>query len=420
MKKGIRNTAKRVFKSKDGKTLAANFGYLSLLKVAGYIFPFLTMPYLARVLGVEGIGKIAFASSIIIWFQTLADWGFNFTATRDIAQNRDDKEKVSEIFSKVLWGRIVLVVISFVVLLVSIAFVSKFRENWAMLLVTFLLIPGHILFPEFLFQGLEKMKYTTIFNLLIKFIFTVAVFIFIHDKDDVLIQPLLLSLGYVLSGIIAMYMVIVKWGIKVHHIPMRSTFAYIRSNTDIFINQIMPNLYNSFPVVLLGFWHGDFAVGIYDVGRKFLQLIWQFMSVISRTFFPFLARRLDKHSAYAKGFILLSLCMSVMLFIFAPILIKWFFGTEFTDSIIVLRIISLSLVFLAMSSVYGSSYLLLIHKEKLLRNITLVASVVGFGLVFPLVYYYDNVGNACIYLLATVILGSLSMYYAVKSKKQYD
>lgn len=420
MKKGIRNTAKRVFKSKDGKTLAANFGYLSLLKVAGYIFPFLTMPYLARVLGVEGIGKIAFASSIIIWFQTLADWGFNFTATRDIAQNRDDKEKVSEIFSKVLWGRIVLVVISFVVLLVSIAFVSKFRENWAMLLVTFLLIPGHILFPEFLFQGLEKMKYTTIFNLLIKFIFTVAVFIFIHDKDDVLIQPLLLSLGYVLSGIIAMYMVIVKWGIKVHHIPMRSTFAYIRSNTDIFINQIMPNLYNSFPVVLLGFWHGDFAVGIYDVGRKFLQLIWQFMSVISRTFFPFLARRLDKHSAYAKGFILLSLCMSVMLFIFAPILIKWFFGTEFTDSIIVLRIISLSLVFLAMSSVYGSSYLLLIHKEKLLRNITLVASVVGFGLVFPLVYYYDNVGNACIFLLATVILGSLSMYYAVKSKKQYD
>lgn len=414
----IQNIVKRVAESKDGKTLLANFSYLSLLKIAGYVFPFLTMPYLARVLGVVGIGKIAFASSVIIWFQTLADWGFNLTATRDIAQNRNDIEKVSEIFSTVLWGRILLVVISFVALLLSIVLVPQFNEDKAILLITFLSVPGYILFPEFLFQGLEKMKFTTIFNLLIKLVFTIAVFLFIQDEEDYLIQPLLLSLGYIVSGIIAMYMVICKWNIKLRYIPIRKTIKAIKVNTDVFINQLMPNLYNSFPVVLLGFYHGNAAVGIYDAGRKFIQIIYQFMSVLSRTFFPFLARRLDKHSFYAKMYILISLGMSVMLFIFAPVLINLFYGSEFEDSVIILRIVSVSLLFLAISSVYGASYLLLIHEERLLRNITLIASVIGFSLAFPLVFYFNSIGNACIYLVSTMLLGSLSMYYSLKIKNK--
>ena len=102
----------RLQKSKEGKTVVSNFGYLSLLQIAGYIFPLITMPYLARVIGASGFGKIAFASAIILWIQTIADWGFNFTATRDVAQNRDNKKKVSEIFSNVLWARCLLTFIS--------------------------------------------------------------------------------------------------------------------------------------------------------------------------------------------------------------------------------------------------------------------------------------------------------------------
>ena len=45
--------------NKDAKTLAGNFMWLSLLQVAGYVFPLITLPYLARVIGVDGFGKIA-------------------------------------------------------------------------------------------------------------------------------------------------------------------------------------------------------------------------------------------------------------------------------------------------------------------------------------------------------------------------
>ena len=148
---------KTLLSSKDGKVLFSNFSYLFLLQIAGYVFPLLTLPYLARVIGVDNFGRIAFASAIMVWIQTVADWGFNYTATRDVAKNRENKEKVSEIFSNVLWARCTLVLLSFIVLLILLCIVPQFRDNSEVILVTFLMIPGHVLFPDWFFQAIERM-----------------------------------------------------------------------------------------------------------------------------------------------------------------------------------------------------------------------------------------------------------------------
>src|SRR5690554_5051167 len=94
----VREINARLRRSKDGKALVGNFSYMMLLQISGYVFPLLTIPYLARVIGVDGFGKIAFAAAVVVWFQALTDWGFNYTATRDVAQNRENPGKVSAIF----------------------------------------------------------------------------------------------------------------------------------------------------------------------------------------------------------------------------------------------------------------------------------------------------------------------------------
>jgi hypothetical protein len=96
----------------------------------------------------------------------------------------------------------------------------------------------------------------------------------------------------------------------------------------------MPNLYNSFSTVLLGVFGGEVANGKLDAGAKFVNIAQQFMRVLSRTFFPFLSRKLDKHKVYAQLNIVLSLCMSVLLFFSAPLIIDWIFTEEFAESII--------------------------------------------------------------------------------------
>lgn len=62
--------AKSLQQNAEAKRVASNFMWLSLLQVACYALPFITMPYLARVIGVEGFGKIAFASAIMVWLLT--------------------------------------------------------------------------------------------------------------------------------------------------------------------------------------------------------------------------------------------------------------------------------------------------------------------------------------------------------------
>lgn len=402
----------RINKSKDGKALTSNFGYLLLLQIAGYIFPLITIPYLARIIGVEGFGKIAFAVAVVVWFQTVADWGFNYTATRDVARDRDNLEKVSEIFSNVLWARVVLTLLSFMLLMIAIIIIPYFKENQTILLVTFLLIPGHILFPDWFFQAMERMKFITIFNLISKGLFTALVFIFIKDKSDFILQPLFITLGYAISGLFSMYIVVVKWKVKILPPRPKAIYSTIKSSTDVFINNIMPNLYNSFSVVLLGFYGGSVSTGLLDAGSKFVSIIQQFITLISRVFFPFLSRRSDKYSIFIKINLSVSIAGALTLFFLAPITIKLFFTQEFYQAIPVLQIMSVSIVFLAISNAYGVNYMIIQGYEKELRSITFFISLIGFVLSFPLIYFYDFIGAAITITFTRGVLGLSIMYRA--------
>lgn len=407
----------RLKQSKDGKTLVANFGYLSLLQVAGYVFPLITMPYLARVIGAEGFGKIAFAAAIMVWFQTIADWGFCYTATRDVAKNRDDKEKVSEIFSNVFWARILLMFVSFVALSICVMTIPKLRENANVIMISFLMIPGHIMFPDWFFQAMERMKYITILNIISKTLFTIAIFLFIKERDDYILQPLFTSLGFVVSGIIAMYYILIKWKIRLRFTPFKEIIKTIKSSTDVFINNIVPNFYNAFSSILLGFVGGEVANGILDAGRKFVNIAEQLLSVISRVFFPFLARKGEKHGLYAKINITISVVMAIFLFVFAPLIIRTFFTSEFENSIIVLRILSISIISGSLKNIYAFNYMILRGYEKQSRNIMIICSLIGFLLAFPLVTKYSYIGVSIVYLFTLSLMGVASMLFVKKNKK---
>ncbi len=417
MLKKLQDNFSKINKSKDAKTLMANFGYLSLLQVAGYIFPLITIPYLARVIGVDSFGKIAFAAAILVWIENFTDWGFNFTATRDVAQNRNNKEKVSEIFSNVIWAKIFLMFIAFGILLLLIWFIPTFKENSTVILVSFLMIPGNIIFPQWMFQAFERMRYITILSLLAKLFFTLAVFLFIKEKSDFILQPLFTSLGSIFSGIIALYFILVRWKIKLKRPSFKTIFNAIKESTDVFINNLMPNLFGTFSTILLGFFGGAVSNGILDAGKKFQRVAKGFMEILSRTFYPFLSRRIDKHDLYVKINTYTALLISITLFLAAPLIIKLFYTPEFYEGIIVLRIVSFSILFHSLINTYGTNYMILQGHERSLRNITVIWSLIGFAITFPLVYYFDYIGAALTSTVTRGLLGGSIMWKAKRIKK---
>ena len=403
--------------NKDVRILTANFASLTFLQVFGYVFPLLTYPYLARVIGSEGFGYIALASSIICYFQTVVDFGFNFTATRDIAKNQQNLVKVSQIFSNVLWCRLFLLLCSFLLFVVMICIIPILRDLWQILLFSFLLIPGHILCPEWFFQAMEKMKYITMLNFVSKTFFTLLIFVFVKEKSDYVYQPLLLSLGYIASGILAMYIILCKWGIKIHQPSWISIKKTLKESFDVFLNQIFPTLYNAFSVLLLGVFCGPVANGLFDAGTKLVDISQQFLKIISRTFFPFLSRKIDKHTLFSKIYMLFTLIVTLGLIFFAPFLIPVFFSEEFSESIKVLRLMAISGVFLMMSNIYGTNYLIIIGRERSLRNLTMYASLLGFVIAIPLIYYGGYMGAVAIIVFVRMLLGVGSYLLAYNCKK---
>ncbi|WP_180079744.1 oligosaccharide flippase family protein [Acinetobacter sp. YH12058] len=402
----------RLSANKDGKALASNFGYLMIMQIAGYIFPLLTIPYLARVIGVDGFGKIAFAAAVIVWFQTITDWGFSYTATRDVARNRDNLEKVSEIFSNVLWAKSLLALVSFIILFILTEFIPYLKENQILLFITFMLVPAKILFADWFFQAIEKMKFITIFDLISKAIFTICIFLFVKEKSDFILQPLFLSLGSILVGVVSFYLIIFKWQVKVLPPKRKEIMLTIKNSKDVFINNIVPNFYNSFSSVLLGFWGGSVANGLLDAGSKFANIAQQFINILSRVFFPFLSRRSNKHSVFEKINISITVIFSTLLVILAPFIIKIFFTPEFYNAIPVLQIIAFSLIFQTLINTYGLNYLIIHGFEESLRNITIICSIIGFIFSFPIIYFYNFLGAACVIAGTRVILGLCIMFKA--------
>lgn len=401
----------------DARTLFENFVSLSIVKATGYILPIITLPYLAKTIGVDKFGEIAFAASVIIYFQTFVDFGFNFIGVKNIARVKNDIHQVSEIFSNIMATRLLLMVISFCLLLLCVYTIDVFYENRLILLLTFLYIPGYLFFPEWFFQAMEQMKYIALLNLLSKLLFTLLVFIVIKEKKDFIYQPVLIALGYYSSGIIAITMILRKFKVKFILPNLNAIYLALKESWNMFLSLFLPNLYSNFSTILLRTYGGEIATGIYSGGSRFISLFNELSDALSRTFYPFLARRLDKHAVFVIINGLISLLASLGLFFGADLLIRIFYTPEFQESAKVIRIMAITPFFLYLIDTYGVNYLVLINKVKVLRNIVLFCSLMGFLLSWFFVIRYHYIGVAILLTFVRGIYGSLTWSFAKKYKK---
>lgn len=385
---------KRYRNNENAKKIATNFISLSTLQVISYLFPLITMPYLAQVIGVKGFGAIAFAAAVIAYFSTITDWGFKYTAVRDISINRENKDAISIIFSTVIVSKIILMILSAITLLILIYFIPLFSNYSIILWATFAMIPGYLLFPDWLFQAMEEMKYITIMNICSKTIFTILVFCIIKTENDYVIEPLLQAAGYIISGIVGFYYAIKHFEIKIIPPSIKDCVLMMRRSFNMFISQFFPTLYNNLSIIILEAISGVKATGIFSAGFKFINITDSISQALSRAFYPFLARRMDKHSFYVKLSGSISVFLSLLLFFSADLIISVFYTSDFNQAIYIIRILACSPFFLFLMNSFGTNGLVLIGKDNILRNIVIVCSLFGLLLSMVLIYFLGSYGVA--------------------------
>jgi PST family polysaccharide transporter len=383
----------KILLSSTYKTLVENFISLSFLQVANYIFPLITLPYLVRVLGPEKYGLIAFSQAFIGYFQILTDYGFNLSATREISINRENKEKISQIFSSVMIIKFFLLLLSLGLMTIIVFSFKRFRQDWLIYYLTFGMVLGQTIFPIWFFQGMERMKYITFLNVLAKLIFTIAIFIFVRRSSDYLYVPLLNSLGSVVAGVLALWIVFKDFGVF-FRIPSFEDLKYqLKEGWYIFISTVAISLYTISNTFILGLFTNNTIVGYYSAAEKIIRAIQGFLAPISQTIYPHISKIsaesqksvvvLTRNTVRVTGSIFFFL--SLFLFVFAPYLVDIFLGKQYHNSITIIRILSLIPLILSLSTVYATLFLLGGGYKQDWSNIILTASLIDIILVFTFV-----------------------------------
>ena len=192
-------------KDSNARTLTKNFSALAVLQAMRYLIPFIVLPYVTPIIGVEHFGEIAVAYAIALIFQTFVKFSFDFIGARDIARNREDMEKVSDIVSTILCARIILYILAFTLLSCIVLIVPQFREIWLLILISVATAFFSMHVSEWFFQGMEKMEHITIVNVISRVVYLALIFLFIKEREDYILYPLFNLFGFVLAAVYSIW-----------------------------------------------------------------------------------------------------------------------------------------------------------------------------------------------------------------------
>ncbi|MCG7538912.1 oligosaccharide flippase family protein [Pseudoalteromonas sp. OF7H-1] len=404
-----------LFKTRDGKIIVENFLSLSFLQVVTMILPLITLPYIIRVIGYEKFGLIALASSLVMYFQSLVDYSFKITAVRDLSLNRRYPKRVSLIYSRVMLIKFILLILALTLLSFIVYIYPPFYVEKELFFYTSLSLIGGVLFPEWFFQGIEKMRYITIINACIKVIFSLSVFVFIQESGDYLLIPFLTSSGLIVSGIVGQVYLHKNFRVGFVIIPIRSLIKAIKNNFYIFINQFVPNLYNNSTSFLLGVFAGNEALGVYSAILKIIDLCIVLLNVVSRVFFPFNNRNKSSFLVYKKIIFLLAF-FGVTALLLVHDVIFFYLDLENYLALPLLIITGLSIFGYVLYDVFGLNYFIVNKNDKLVMKNTLFSSIFSFLLAFPLIASFGVIGAACTLLIGRLLMGGVLAGLYMKDK----
>lgn len=286
----LSNIFNRIYNTNEKITLINNYLSLFFLQLTSYLLPLITFPYLVRVVGIEYFGLLAFASATVANFNIITDYGFVLTATRDIAVHRADRNKVIEIFSSVMTIKLILMCISFVLLTMIVCFFDKFSSDILVYLLTFGTVIGQTLFPVWFFQGMERMKYITVLNILAKITFTIAVFVFVKEKADYYLVPMLTAIGSIVAGGISLVLIKKDFGV-VFKLQKKCTLKkYLMEGWQVFASRFYVNFYTSANIFLLGLLTNNTLVGQYSIATKIIDAAGAPFEPANQTIYPYLTK----------------------------------------------------------------------------------------------------------------------------------
>lgn len=391
-------------------SLKKNLFYSILLVLANYVFPFLTYPYVSRVLGVTGIGACNFVDSVINYFILFSTLGIEAVGTREIAKNKQDQGQLDRIFSNLILVSSILTGIMLLVLLVVTFTVPVLLAHKDMMLFGAFKLVFNCFLMEWLFKGLEDFRLITLRSVAVKTLYVVSVLLFVKKPGDAGIYYLLSCLLVVVNALVNMLVARNRVHLTFTEIHFSATF---KSVLTLGLYTILTSMYTSMNVTYLGFMTDDTQVGYYATATKLYAIVMALFTAVTGVMIPRLSTvvaegDMDKLRAYfntvSDWVLVFTIPIATWMFIMAPDIVRLVSGPGYEGAILPMMIISPLIFIIGYEQVLALQTLLPLGKDSLLLRFSAIGALVGISLNILIVPKLLAVGSACVWVVCEVLL----------------
>lgn len=382
------------------------------------LFPLISIPYLARILQPVGWGRYALMGALGDVLVLVIEFGFNLSATREIARHRDSRETCGSIMSSVFGVQLGLSVIGVTGALAAAYMLPGFHDDRRMLAAALFYGVAQGLNPLWFFQGLERIRLASTLEITGKALSLLSIFVFVHYSSDGWKVLLIQAAAPVLSTVAGLFL---AWRSFPLRLPSRRRMVEaFRGGWNLFLFRSGESLYGAGNALILGLFAPASSVGYFAAAERLSRASFGLMNPIRDTLYPRLSN-LAKHSAdkaasLAKvgAYLMIGggVILAVLIWICAPLMVRLLMGPGFDQAIGTLRILALLPPLLSVTYSMGLQWLIPAGRDREVNRIILSAGFLNIILAVLLAPRFAHVGMAWSVVAAETWV-AVCMFYTV-------
>ncbi len=379
--------------------------------------PVVTIPYIARVLGPEGIGVNSYTIAYTVYFTAFAILGTGLYGSRSIAYVRDNPDEKNRVFWEILYFNAITTAISTIAYLVFVYFFGG--EHTFYFLLQGILILACFLDVSWYFVGIEDIKKVALRNIAANVLYVAALFLFVNDKNDVAVYIFLNTSKVFFQNVIMLFYL--KGHIKFKRVSFSGIINHYKPNLKIFGGNLTGYIRPTFNSIFIGLLLGIKAVGLYDSAFR----IFVITATITGGLGPILLPRIsnlfikgDEGGAryyITKSFQIvsyISIFIALMVIGVSSEFVPWFFGEGFEKVIVLMNILAFSIIFEGWIKLVNSQVFIPQGKEHYYFIYGILGIVVNIALNLLLVFKFGIEGTAVAFLCSQLFIAGFMFYQA--------
>ena len=373
-------------------TLFKNTIYKSMLSMVNIVVPLIIGPYIMRLLDVDLYGLYNRVFADFQMFLAFASFGVYTLGVREISKIRNDKEKVSKLFTN-------LFVISFLsnmlVLIIYLIFslITSTGLARVLYLVMSIQIIANVFYVEFVNEALENYKFITIKSIIVKIIYFLAILLVVRNPHDIVIYAVIVSLTNFLNNIISFIYAKHRISFDFSKIQIKK---YIKPLIAVLVITNADLLYSQLDRVMLGRYVSGVSVTVYYTAYYLISTLSAIPYSIINVSIPRLSYLLKNegkeiyeeklnNSISSLIFIIVPMCLGV--FVLSKEAIILYAGKKYLMAIVPLIIACITRIFISLESVMNNLVMYPNNREDRILKVSLTCGISNLIINYLLVLF---------------------------------